>query len=192
MALGWRSGKLKDFTTTQYGFTASASTEEIGPRFLRITDIAQPFIDWSAVPYCSISDRDLEKYRLKAGDVVVARTGATVGAAQVIGERVPEAVFASYLIRISPNDTKHKHYLGQLITSDEYRQFVQTNAGGSAQPQANAQLLGEFDVVMPPEKDMAMFNRQIMPFLDLIELNQLEIAWLRNLQDTAVSSISTR
>jgi type I restriction enzyme S subunit len=189
---GWRQGKLKDFTTTQYGFTASATIEQVGPRFLRITDIAQSFIDWSTVPYCLISKQNLNKYRLQAGDVVVARTGATVGASQYIGERAPLAVFASYLIRITPTVNEQKYYLGQLITSKEYKQFVHMNAGGSAQPQANAQLLGEFDIIVPAIEAITQFNRQIKPLLDLVELNQLEMAELRGLQDTAVSLILTR
>ena len=36
----------------QYGYTASAQVEAVGPKFLRITDINKiPWIDWSNVPY---------------------------------------------------------------------------------------------------------------------------------------------
>lgn len=38
--------KLNELVQTQYGFTETASTEIIGPKFLRITDIAQNHIDW--------------------------------------------------------------------------------------------------------------------------------------------------
>src|SRR5690606_2480468 len=47
--------ELNKLVQTQYGYTESASLEEIGPKFLRITDIAQNQIDWSNVPYCKIS-----------------------------------------------------------------------------------------------------------------------------------------
>ena len=88
--------------SVRYGYTASASTDEIGPKFLRITDIVPQCISWHSVPYCEGNERALEKYLLQAGDIVVARTGATVGYAKQI--RTPEnAVFASYLVRFRIN-----------------------------------------------------------------------------------------
>ncbi|GHV22505.1 hypothetical protein FACS189494_09430 [Spirochaetia bacterium] len=187
---GGRVGKLKDFVTTQYGFTASATNKNTGTRFLRITDIAQKFIDWSSVPFCNIPDHEMDKYQLQAGDIVVARTGATVGTAQIIGKLVPISVFASYLVRITPKLDEYKYLLGLSITSEEYRLFIQTNAGGSAQPQANAQLMTEFDVFIPPDKMINSFNEQVKPFFEVIELNQVEIARLNKLLETTVSSIS--
>ena len=67
-----------------YGYTASAKHEPIGPKFLRITDIVPNRIDWASVPYCKISEKDLGKYRLEKGDIVIARTGATTGHAKKI------------------------------------------------------------------------------------------------------------
>ena len=48
------TGKLKDYSVMQYGYTETATTEPVGPKFLRITDIAQNYIDWNGVPYCQI------------------------------------------------------------------------------------------------------------------------------------------
>jgi type I restriction enzyme S subunit len=62
-----------------YGFTASADTEPVGPKLLRITDIVPSSIDWPSVPYCLADEDTTKKYRLVKGDIVVARTGATVG-----------------------------------------------------------------------------------------------------------------
>ncbi len=84
--------------SVRYGYTASASEDEIGPRFLRITDIVPDSLDWESVPYCAIDDEDRERCALAPGDIVVARTGATVGYAKLIREPV-DAVFASYLVR---------------------------------------------------------------------------------------------
>ena len=50
------TGKLKDYSVMQYGYTETATTEPVGPKFLRITDIAQNYIDWNGVPYCPISE----------------------------------------------------------------------------------------------------------------------------------------
>lgn len=52
------TGKLKDYSVMQYGYTETATTEPVGPKFLRITDIAQNYIDWNGVPYCPISEEN--------------------------------------------------------------------------------------------------------------------------------------
>ena len=106
------TGKLKDYSVMQYGYTETATTEPVGPKFLRITDIAQNYIDWNGVPYCPISEENHEKYVLSEGDVVVARTGATVGYAKMVGRNIPDSVFASFLVRIRPIDDEYRYYFG--------------------------------------------------------------------------------
>jgi type I restriction enzyme S subunit len=61
----------------EYGVTASASEEPIGPKFLRITDIQNGSVDWSSVPFCQADGNKLKSSRLISGDIVFARTGAT-------------------------------------------------------------------------------------------------------------------
>jgi len=86
----------------RYGYTASANDSPVGPKFLRITDIVPPQIDWTNVPFCKIDEKDIMKYSLEPGDIVIARTGATVGYAKLIRGNEP-SVFASYLVRIRIN-----------------------------------------------------------------------------------------
>ena len=99
MKAGWGFKELGAVSAINYGYTESASNEPIGPRFLRITDIQDDRVDWERVPYCRIEGVDLPKYRLASGDIVFARTGATTGKSFLV-EEPPEAVFASYLIRL--------------------------------------------------------------------------------------------
>lgn len=56
------TGKLKDYSIMQYGYTETATAEPVGPKFLRITDIAQNYIDWTNVPYCPISKENYSKH----------------------------------------------------------------------------------------------------------------------------------
>ena len=186
------TGKLKDYSVMQYGYTETATTEPIGPKFLRITDIAQSYIDWSGVPYCPISKENHEKYVLSDGDVVVARTGATVGYAKMVGKNIPDSVFASFLVRIRPLDDEYKYYFGLSITSAEFLEFVQTNAGGSAQPQANPPLLGEYELSIPVKQSLSEFNAKIAAFLSAIEYNEAEISKLNEVKDTMVTMLSRR
>ena len=186
------TGKLKDYSVMQYGYTETATTEPVGPKFLRITDIAQSCINWTGVPYCPITKENHKKYVLSEGDVVVARTGATVGYAKMVGKNIPDSVFASFLVRIRPIDDEYKYYFGLTITSAEFLEFVQTNAGGSAQPQANPPLLGEYEFSIPDKQSLVKFNEKVVAFLSVTECNEAEISKLNDVKDTMVTMLSRR
>lgn len=133
----------------EYGYTASAASQPIGPRFLRITDIVRQRLDWTSVPFCEIEAKRLKKYRLATGDIVIARTGATTGWAKFIKDP-PAAVFASYLVRIRPTEAVDPRFLGHIVESNEYKGFIQRHMGGAAQPNANASTLTSFRFPLPP------------------------------------------
>ena len=108
---GWVEKRLGDLSRINYGYTESASAEKVGPHFLRITDIQDNFVDWATVPYCPIDAGDLPKYKLADGDIVFARTGATTGKSYLV-TNPPDAVFASYLIRVQ---LQEKELLPQFV-----------------------------------------------------------------------------
>ncbi|MDP2158979.1 MAG: restriction endonuclease subunit S, partial [Flavobacterium sp.] len=108
----WKIVNLKSISESiQYGYTESSSKVENGPKFLRITDIQDNKVNWEDVPYCKIDEIIKSKYLLKEGDLVFARTGATVGKSFLIKGKIPEAVFASYLIRVRVNLEINEKYL---------------------------------------------------------------------------------
>ena len=100
----WKWVRLKSLAAhIQYGYTASASDSgEV--KLLRITDLHEGKVNWDSVPFCSISSADIAKFKLLPNDIVIARSGATVGKSFKVGQIEHEAVFASYLIRIGLND----------------------------------------------------------------------------------------
>jgi len=166
----WELNKLSDLVSTQYGYTASAVNDEMGPRFLRITDIADTIINWNDVPHCLIPEKELNKYLLQFGDVVVARTGATVGFAKRLNKFHPPTVFASYLVRLKPRNIIFNYYLGVIIESDDYKEYIQAVAGGAAQPQANANLMTRFSLLKPDDSIIERFNSIIEPIFDQREV----------------------
>jgi len=97
----WRWVKLGEVCEKPtYGYTASAEHKEVGPKFLRITDIQNGKVDWARVPYCR-DNEGLEKYLLKSGDVLFARTGATTGKSYLITETPPKRLNVRISISIS-------------------------------------------------------------------------------------------
>ena len=149
--------------SVRYGYTASASLDACGPRFLRITDIVPDSVVWDSVPYCEIDDSDKERFALGVGDIVVARTGATVGYAKLIREPV-DAVFASYLVRFRVDSTRaDPGFVGRLVESSVYKSFVQSRVGGAAQPNASAPVLGSFEFPLPPRHAQTRIGQSFLP-----------------------------
>ena len=91
----WMWCKLENITSNiHYGYTASA--QEVGDvRLLRITDIHENNVNWDSVPYCVISEDKLSNYILRNRDIVMARTGGTIGKSYIINNLNKKAVFAS-------------------------------------------------------------------------------------------------
>ncbi len=166
--------------SVEYGYTASSTADRVGPRFLRITDIVPDQIDWESVPFCEIEPRKLAKYRLQTGDVVIARTGATTGWAKYI-INPPEAVFASYLVRIRLSPSVDSRYVGAVVESPVYKSFVQQHMGGAAQPNANAQVLTSFAVPLPPLPIQRRIASILSAYNELIENCQRRIQILEQM-----------
>lgn len=173
--------KLADVcASVRYGYTASASFEPCGPHFLRITDIVPDSVDWESVPYCEIDDADQERFGLAVGDIVVARTGATVGYAKLIREPI-DAVFASYLVRFRVDASKAEPaFVGRLVESTVYKSFVQSRIGGAAQPNASAPVLGAFEFPLPSRHSQQRIADVLSAYDDLIENNRRRMTLLED------------
>jgi type I restriction enzyme, S subunit len=150
-----------------YGYTASANSEAVGPKFLRITDIVPYRVDWTTVPYCDIPSTSVQKYLLQEGDVVIARTGATTGHNFVMDRRYSSpVVFASYLIRYRLNrDVVVPAFLKYVLKSSDWYGYVENIIGGSAQPGANAQQFADFSFLLPT-LDQQRYIAEVLGSLD--------------------------
>ncbi|MEC1382605.1 restriction endonuclease subunit S [Bacillus velezensis] len=163
----WLSLK-NSLNSIQYGYTETSSLQAIGPKFLRITDIQNDKVDWSAVPYCKITEKEFAKYKLEDNDIVVARTGATTGKSYLI-DKPPMSVFASYLIRLRCNDIMFPRFLWEFMKSPVYWKQITVVKKGSAQPGANAQILGNLSVPLPPLQEQKRITEKVEGLLGKIE-----------------------
>jgi len=172
----------------QYGYTASATDQQVGPRFLRITDINKaPWIDWSSVPYCEIDDTAIGKYLLQNGDIVIARM-ADPGHAALI-EDTPEAVFASYLIRFRPLDLTYARMLQYWLRSQQYWDLVNARKTGSTRATLNAAMLSELPLVVPSEAVAVAFSRTVDPYRQKVVRNLRHSSTLAGLRDTLLPKL---
>jgi len=147
---GWDLSDLSSMAKLSYGYTTKANSEPNGPKFLRITDIQDGTVDWDNVPFCSTPPDDYERYRVKSGDILFARTGATTGKSYLMTDEI-EAVAASYLIRLRLASMALKpEYLALFFQSDVYWETIRAGISGSTQGGFNASKLGELVVPVPP------------------------------------------
>lgn len=148
---GWIWCKLGEISDNiHYGYTASALNTTIGVGLLRITDIQENKVDWSNVPACSITKRDIEKFLLKKGDILIARTGGTIGKSFVVSDVTRVSVFASYLIRITPQKSVSYLYLKYYLESSLYWKLLVLYSKGTGQMNVNATNLSTFNFPLPP------------------------------------------
>src|SRR5258708_6552240 len=91
---GWILARLAAISRRiHYGYTASADVALKDVRMLRITDIQENAVDWPSVPGCLIEPDSVEQYRLQKGDILIARTGGTIGKTFLVGDVPLTAVF---------------------------------------------------------------------------------------------------
>ena len=145
---GWAWARLENLSAAiQYGLSNSAEPQGTH-RLLRITDIQDGKVDWNAVPFTTVNDP--EAYLLKTGDIVFARTGATVGKSFLITETPYPSVYASYLIRIRLLGSLSPKYIYQFFDSACYWSQITDKSVGVGQPNCNGTSLKELFIPLPP------------------------------------------
>ncbi|MEZ9920966.1 restriction endonuclease subunit S [Vibrio breoganii] len=147
---GWVDVSIDDITSdVSYGVTAKSDPLEGDLQLLRITDIQGNRVDWSSVPYCNYESK-YESSRLKDNDIVVARTGATVGKSFLIENAVDDSVYASYLIRLRVAEGTLPKYLAKFLHTPLYWKQISEQKAGIGQPNVNGTKLKTLRMSLAP------------------------------------------
>ncbi len=147
---GWGEKTLKDVSVIygNYGLSVP-STEFNGVRYLRITDITE----WGDLNDEKVSaklDEEKEQELLEEGDILFARTGATVGKTLMYKEAFGKCLFAGYLIRYRLNkEIVLPKFVFYITHSDNYYKWVLENQKAAAQPNISAKLYNEYILSYP-------------------------------------------
>jgi type I restriction enzyme S subunit len=133
-----------------YGYTASASATLTEHRLLRITDIQNNKVNWTTVPGCEITEQQAMPYLLYNNDILIARTGGTIGKSYLVENIDVKAVFASYLIRVRKLESTNAKYLKIFLGSQTYWDQLYEAAMGTGQPNVNGKSLKNLALPIPP------------------------------------------
>jgi type I restriction enzyme S subunit len=119
------------------------------PAYIRITDITEDGRFSSENPV-SVHRADTGAYYLNDGDIVFARTGASVGKSYLYKPHDGKLVFAGFLIRVRSDAAKIiPSYLSAYVTTGTYWRWVHLMSMRSGQPGINGQEYGQLPVPLP-------------------------------------------
>ncbi|MGI0107478.1 restriction endonuclease subunit S [Salinimicrobium sp. WS361] len=147
-----------------YGMNSASKDFDGTHKYIRITDIDDNSRQLSPSSLTS-PDGDLsEKYLVQQGDVLFARTGASVGKSYLQQIHEPNVYFAGFLIRFSIKDAVPYFVYSQTLT-ERYRKWVTVMSMRSGQPGINAEEYKMFKILLPVKKE----QQKIADFLSAID-----------------------
>ena len=135
----------------EYGLNAAAKEYDGKHKYIRITDIDDDSREFSTE---DITSPDVEydaadSYILKKGDLLFARTGASVGKTYLYREKDGLFYFAGFLIRAKIRNEYYDEFVFQNTLTDNYNQYIRITSQRSGQPGVNAQEYGEYTLMIP-------------------------------------------
>ena len=160
--------------TFEYGLNAAAKEFDGKNKYIRITDIddaSREFLlsDLSSPDICLDG---MSKYLLSSGDIVFARTGASVGKTYIYRENDGIVYFAGFLIRAKVNQDNDAEFVFQSTLSPSYEKYIRITSQRSGQPGVNAQEYGEYDLFAPSKEEQQRIGQFLRGIDNLITLHQ--------------------
>ncbi len=134
-----------------YGVNAAAVTySEDLPAYLRITDISEEGY-FLCGKKASVAIKATDEHYMSEGDIVLARTGASVGKSYKFRKEDGKLVFAGFLIRIKPDPTKiDSTFLFNFLFTEQYWNWVRVTSARSGQPGINGNEYAALLIPVPP------------------------------------------
>ena len=156
----------------KYGIPAVAEEfSEDKVRYLRITDI-DDYGNLLENDKKSVSSPEIEKYILKEGDIVFARTGNSTGRTYFHEEKNGELAFAGFLIKFSLDESKvNPKYLKYFTISKPYKQWVDNLSNGSTRGNINAKTFADCPIILPPRAQQDYLVRVLSSLEEKIQIN---------------------
>jgi type I restriction enzyme, S subunit len=151
----WKVVRLKDCVVGGLNYGINAAAVKYNPNlkeYLRITDISEDG-RYKPSPKVSVDAMEASNYILNSGDIVFARTGASVGKTYLYNKNDGELVFAGFLIKASVNEASYSAKIIQLFTqTQKYWNWIAMNSMRSGQPGVNGNELSSLQLALPSDK----------------------------------------
>ena len=152
----WERTSYKEIASSfQYGLNAPATTYDGINKYLRITDIDESlrFFSKSQLTTPSANLLHCDNYLLNSGNIVFARTGASVGKSYIYNEKDGKVYFAGFLIRMTPKINVDPHFVFQNTLTDKFEDHVRLVSQRSGQPGINVSDLQSYQFYIAPDSE---------------------------------------
>ena len=171
-----------------YGVSESAK-ENGRYRLLRITDIQDNKVNWKTVPFTDYDEKKAQTYLLNDGDILFARTGATVGKSYLVENLKETAIYASYLIRVQTSSVILPAYIKCFFESGFYWEQISFNSVGIGQPNVNGTTLATLIIPIPPYQEQMRIVEEANKLLSVVDCLDKEKGDLQRAIDGVKSKI---
>ena len=155
-----------------------------GIKCLRIQDVSQSkqYDDWG---FCEVEERNFKRFQLRKNEILIARTGASIGVNKFIEEDV-NSVFNNGLIRIRTDEKKClPKFLYYNFRTPYYNSFIESISGGtSTQPNMQINALLSFEINLPPLPEQKSITSILSSLDDKIDLLHRQNKTLEALAET--------
>ncbi|MCW1754635.1 restriction endonuclease subunit S [Rhizobium acaciae] len=162
---GWPALKISDLEVDMtYGprFYNEQYVDD-GTRIVRITDLASTGeLDYSAMPRLRVTDSELTEHRSRPGDILFARTGATVGKTALIRENDPLSIPGAYFIRMRFRSNVVPEFAWATIRYPSIQKIIFEGSRQSAQQNFSGPGLRRLPFILPPIDEQLRFAQSAL------------------------------
>lgn len=181
----WELRKLGEMAESfQYGLNAAAKKYDGKNKYIRITDIDDLSHEFSqsnlTSPDTDISQAD--NYRLNEGNILFARTGASVGKTYIYKHSDGRVYYAGFLIRAKLFKEYDSEFVFQNTLTSKYKRFIQITSQRSGQPGVNAQEYENYGLMVPSLKEQKGIGNLLANLDNLITLHQHKLEQQKKLK----------
>ncbi len=171
----WEQRKLGEICDSfEYGLNAAATDYDGENKYIRITDIddnSHEFLQ-NNVTSPDIDFSGAENYKLKQGDILFARTGASVGKTYIYKESDGLVYYAGFLIRGRVKEEYSPEFVFQNTLTADYERFIRITSQRSGQPGVNAQEYASYQIATPVLAEQQKIGAYFSTLDHLITLHQ--------------------
>lgn len=182
----WEQRKLGELSSSfEYGLNAAAKAYDGENKYIRITDIDDDSREFKQEDITS-PDTDLssaENYKLSEGDILFARTGASVGKSYIYKASDGLVYYAGFLIRASIKPEYNSEFVFQNTLTGNYEKFIKVTSMRSGQPGVNAQEYSQYQIMMPSKPEQDKIGDCLRNLDNLITLHQCKVRELTELKN---------
>ncbi|HFI0243486.1 TPA: restriction endonuclease subunit S [Streptococcus suis] len=181
----WKQRKLGEVAISfDYGLNSAATEYDGENKYLRITDIDDDSREFNISNLTSpeINLFGLDEYRLSIGDILFARTGASVGKSYIYRSVDGKVYFAGFLIRVKIKDTFNPDFVFQNTLTSNYERFISITSMRSGQPGVNAQEYSNYEIMFPTLSEQEAIGSFFSDLDQLITLHQRQLDYLKLLK----------